>query len=165
MRQKKTAQNESYDFLESPIGTLFLVFRATTLIAISFSKPAFLPFRKTRESETVNSQLVEYFEKTRTDFTCNTEFAEGTKFEQKVWNILREIPYGETRTYKWVAEKTGQPNAYRAVGQALGKNPIPIIFACHRVIESDGALGGYSSGTEIKRRLLDLEYYTAQSSA
>ena len=88
---------------------------------------------------------------------------EGTEFERKVWETLKEIPYGETRTYKWLAEKIGKPHAFRAVGNALGKNPIPIIFPCHRVIETDGSLGGYSGGTDIKRRLLEIEYYTKLS--
>jgi methylated-DNA-[protein]-cysteine S-methyltransferase len=88
---------------------------------------------------------------------------EGTDFEKKVWETLRKIPYGETRTYKWLAEEIGKPQAFRAVGNALGKNPIPIIFPCHRVIESDGSLGGYSGGVDIKRRLIEIEYYTKQS--
>lgn len=85
-------------------------------------------------------------------------FLEGTDFDKKVWLALKEIPYGETKTYKWLAEKTGNSNAYRAVGQALSRNPIPIVFPCHRIIESDGSIGGYSSGINIKRRLLEIEY-------
>jgi methylated-DNA-[protein]-cysteine S-methyltransferase len=87
------------------------------------------------------------------------KFLSGTDFEKGVWSVLRDIPFGETRTYKWVAERTGSPSAVRAVGQALSKNPIPIIVPCHRVIESDGSIGGYSSGVNTKRRLLELEYY------
>jgi methylated-DNA-[protein]-cysteine S-methyltransferase len=64
------------------------------------------------------------------------------------------------RTYKWLAEKTGKPGAFRAVGQSLSRNPIPIILPCHRVIESDGSIGGYSAGVDIKRRLLEIEYYS-----
>ena len=111
----------------------------------------------------VRKELVEYFEKGRQEFTCETIFFEGTEFEKKVWNTLKKIPYGETRTYKWLAEEIGKPHAFRAVGNALGKNPIPIIFPCHRVIEADGSIGGYSSGVDIKRRLLELEYYTRLS--
>jgi O-6-methylguanine DNA methyltransferase len=84
----------------------------------------------------------------------------GTEFERKVWAALNEIPFGETRTYKWIAEKIGNPAAVRAVGRALSKNPIPIVIPCHRVIESDGSIGGYSSGVNIKKRLLELEYYS-----
>lgn len=88
---------------------------------------------------------------------------EGTEFEQRVWSALSGIPFGETRTYKWIAEKIGNPGAVRAVGRALSKNPLPIIIPCHRVIESDGSLGGYSSGTHRKRRLLEMEYYGKMS--
>lgn len=108
-------------------------------------------------------ELAGYFEEARQEFTCQTAFIEGTEFEKKVWEALKEIPYGETRTYKWLAEEIGKPHAFRAVGNALGKNPIPIIFPCHRVIETDGSIGGYSPGTDIKRRLLELEYYTKLS--
>ena len=88
---------------------------------------------------------------------------EGTDFEKKVWLALKEIPYGEARTYKWLSEKIGSPKASRAVGQALGRNPISIVLPCHRIIESDGSIGGYSSGVDIKRRLLEMEYYNALS--
>src|SRR4030043_1701346 len=88
---------------------------------------------------------------------------EGTEFERKVWLTLKEIPYGETRTYKWLAEKIGKPSAYRAVGKALSRNPLPIVLPCHRIIESDGTIGGYSSGIDIKRRLLEIEYYNKVS--
>ena len=108
-------------------------------------------------------ELLDYFNKARQEFTCRTAFTEGTEFERKVWETLRKIPYGETRTYKWLAEEIGKPLAFRAVGNALGKNPIPIIFPCHRVIETDGSLGGYSGGMDIKRRLIEIEYYTKLS--
>ena len=81
----------------------------------------------------------------------------------KVWYALNEIPYGETKTYKWIAEKIGKPAAVRAVGQALSKNPIPIVVPCHRVIESDGSIGGYSSGVNVKKRLLEMEYYSGKT--
>jgi methylated-DNA-[protein]-cysteine S-methyltransferase len=104
-------------------------------------------------------ELGEYFENGKDNFTQKISITKGTEFEKKVWLTLQEIPFGETRTYKWLAEKVGKPNAFRAVGQALGKNPLPIILPCHRIIESDGSIGGYSGGTDIKRRLLDKEYY------
>jgi methylated-DNA-[protein]-cysteine S-methyltransferase len=107
----------------------------------------------------VKKELREYFEKGREEFTQKIAFARGTDFDREVWLALREVPYGETRTYKWLAGRIGKPNASRAVGQALGRNPIPIILPCHRIIESDGSLGGYSGGVDIKRRLLDMEYY------
>jgi methylated-DNA-[protein]-cysteine S-methyltransferase len=95
-----------------------------------------------------------YFNGHLNKFKQEIKFITGTDFEQKAWLALREIPYGETRTYKWLAEKVGSPKAARAIGQALKKNPLPIILPCHRVIASDSSLGGFSWGVEIKRWLL-----------
>jgi methylated-DNA-[protein]-cysteine S-methyltransferase len=81
----------------------------------------------------------------------------ATNFQKKVWEVVKTIPYGQTRTYKWVAEKIGNPKAFRAVGQALKKNPLPGIIPCHRVIRSDGKLGGFSKGSKEKERLLKSE--------
>lgn len=85
------------------------------------------------------------------------DLSAATPFQVKVWEITRLIPYGETRNYRWVAEQIGRPAAARAVGQALAKNPLPIIIPCHRVVASDGKPGGYSGGLEMKRDLLRLE--------
>lgn len=79
------------------------------------------------------------------------------EFQREVLKVVSQIPWGETRSYKWVAEKINKPGATRAVGQALKKNPYPFIIPCHRVIKSDGSLGGYSSGLQYKKFLLDLE--------
>lgn len=81
----------------------------------------------------------------------------GTPFQKRVWGALLEIPYGHTRTYQDVARAIGHPRAFRAVGNANGSNCIPLIIPCHRVIASNGGLGGYGHGLEVKRRLLDLE--------
>ena len=83
----------------------------------------------------------------------------GTDFQNRVWETIRQIPYGEVRSYKWVAEKVGRPKAVRAVGSAVGANAAIILNPCHRVIRSNGALGGYGGGLERKRRLLALEGY------
>lgn len=163
MKQEKVDNNEFYDALATPLGTFYLIFNFRALTGITIERPAGLYLKKTEDAAVVKNELTEYLEKGRRDFSCKTAFKEGTDFEKLVWNILREIPYGETRTYKWVAEKIGKPNAFRAVGNALGKNPIPIIFPCHRIIESDGSLGGYSFGENIKRRLLEIEYYSKMS--
>ncbi len=82
-----------------------------------------------------------------------------TKFQWKVLEVTAKIPIGETRSYKWVAEKVGSPKAVRAVGQALKKNPYPVTIPCHRVIRQDGSLGGYSGGSQAKKaKLLAIEY-------
>lgn len=80
-----------------------------------------------------------------------------THFQKKVYKVVANIPYGEVRSYKWVAQRIGKPKASRAVGQALKKNPYTVIIPCHRVIRSDGLLGGYSKGTKVKKRLLHKE--------
>ena len=82
---------------------------------------------------------------------------EGTPFQKKVWKAIATIPYGETRSYKWIAQKIGHPKAVRAVGQACGANPFPFIIPCHRVVASNGKIGGFSLGLKLKRRLLKLE--------
>ena len=101
-------------------------------------------------------ELREYFAGRRRTFTVKLDL-EGTEFQRKAWQAMRKIPFGETISYGEQARKVGKPKAYRAVGSANGKNPIPIIVPCHRVLASDGSLGGYSLGLSMKRRLLALE--------
>lgn len=81
----------------------------------------------------------------------------GTDFQKQVWDTIQRIPYGEVCSYKWIAEQIGKPKAVRAVGSAVGANPVSILNPCHRVIRSNGALGGYGGGLKRKRRLLALE--------
>jgi methylated-DNA-[protein]-cysteine S-methyltransferase len=104
-------------------------------------------------------QLALYFAGRLFDFDLLLDM-KGTPFQRRVWGALREIPYGETRTYAQLASIVGAPKGFRAVGAANGKNPIPIIVPCHRVVESNGGLGGFSCGIAYKRRLLDLEQRT-----
>lgn len=101
-------------------------------------------------------QLREYFTGKRKTFDVKLA-PQGTTFQQDVWAALREIPYGETRSYRDIARMLGRPNATRAVGAANGANPIPIIIPCHRVIGANGALTGFGGGLAMKRHLLDLE--------
>jgi methylated-DNA-[protein]-cysteine S-methyltransferase len=152
-----------YDTFKSPIGMLYMVFSGGYLTAVSFKKPAGIQYRAGSAPDGLIRQLREYFGGSGVVFNQKIRFLRGTDFEKRVWTTLREIPYGETRTYKWLAERIGMPKATRAVGRALSKNPIPIILPCHRVIESDGSIGGYSSGVDIKRRLLELEYYSKKA--
>lgn len=104
----------------------------------------------------VFAQLDEYFAGTRMTFDFAWQ-AHGTPFQQKVWAALCEIPYGETRSYKDIAEAIGCPKAFRAVGMANHANPIFIVIPCHRVIGSNGSLVGYGGGLEMKKALLELE--------
>ncbi|MBI4849112.1 MAG: methylated-DNA--[protein]-cysteine S-methyltransferase [Nitrospirae bacterium] len=149
-----------YDIFDSPLGEVYLIFSGNLLSGISFEKPAGTPFKKGAAPESFIRELDSYFKGTNIRFTQGLKFLIGTDFEKKVWAALNEIPSGETRTYKWVAEKVGSPLAVRAVGRALSKNPIPIVVPCHRVIESDGSIGGYSAGGNRKKRLLEMEYYS-----
>jgi len=145
-----------FDSFESPLGPVYMIFTGGALTGISFKKPH---LKKGKAPEKFIRELEDYFEGRLRRFTQKTAFPEGTDFEKAVWAAIGEVPYGETRTYKWLAERVGSPGGARAVGQALSKNPIPIVVPCHRVIESTGDIGGYSSGVDIKRRLLEMEYY------
>ncbi len=102
-------------------------------------------------------QLREYFSKKRKNFSIPLDLQGATPFQLAVWAAIQAIPYGQTRTYKKIAQRIGNIYGVRAVGNACGQNRIPIIVPCHRVIRSDGKLGGYSAGLEIKRFLLKLE--------
>ena len=105
---------------------------------------------------TAQRQLEEYFAGHRRSFELPLA-PSGTAFQRQVWFALADIPYGETISYAELAARVGRPRAFRAVGQANGANPIPIILPCHRVIASDGGIGGYGGGLDLKRQLLALE--------
>jgi len=111
----------------------------------------------------VLSDLKRYFNGEKVDFNPPARYinhlTRASEFERSIYKTLMAIPYGQVQSYKWVAQKAGHPKAVRAVGNALAKNPLPIIIPCHRVIKSDGFLGGFSaiSGTELKKKLLKLE--------
>jgi len=102
-------------------------------------------------------RLKVYFSGHRTTFPDKLDLSRATHFQREVWEITRLIPHGKTRSYAWIAEQIKKPKAMRAVGQALSKNPLPIIVPCHRVVASDGKLGGFRGGVEMKRCLLSLE--------
>jgi len=102
-------------------------------------------------------RLKGYFSGSRVTFTDELDLSHATHFQREVWETTRLIPYGETRNYAWIAEQIEKPQAARAVGQALSKNPLPIIVPCHRVVASDGKLSGFSGGVEMKQHLLSLE--------
>jgi methylated-DNA-[protein]-cysteine S-methyltransferase len=98
-----------------------------------------------------------YFGGNKIAFPDELDLSEATPFQRKVWETTRLIPYGETRSYTWVAQQVSKPQAARAVGQALARNPLSIIIPCHRVLTINGQLGGFTGGVEMKRRLLYLE--------
>jgi len=98
-----------------------------------------------------------YFQGKKVDFTVQFDLSQATPFERLVWETTRQIPYGETRSYSWLAKQIGKPQAPRAVGQALGRNQLPIVIPCHRVLAINGTLGGFGGGLEMKKYLLDLE--------
>lgn len=112
--------------------------------------------RPTALADLAFSQLKEYLAGHRREFTFPVE-PKGTPFQQEVWAVLRRIPYGETRTYREIAEEIGRPKACRAVGMANHSNPCWIVIPCHRVIGSNGKLTGYAGGLEMKKMLLQLE--------
>lgn len=101
--------------------------------------------------------LNSYFAGERVKFEIPLDWVGYTGFQKSVWSATARIPYGETRTYAWVAEAAGSPNASRAAGSALGSNPLPVIIPCHRVIRADGGMGGFGMGMNVKEMLLELE--------
>ncbi|MCY4438775.1 MAG: methylated-DNA--[protein]-cysteine S-methyltransferase [Deltaproteobacteria bacterium] len=152
----------NYDWMESPAGDLLIVADDAALRMISFregSYPGKVPEGWRRGGAVVadaTGQLGEYFAGRRQRFDLPLA-PSGTAFQLRVWQALREIPYGVTCSYGEQARAMGQPRAVRAVGAANGRNPLPIVVPCHRVIGGDGRLTGYAGGLEIKRFLLELE--------
>lgn len=151
-----------YCYFDTPIGELLLAGEANALSMIGFPKgvmrrdpePDWIyneePFADVRE------QLAEYFSGERKHFDLRLTIA-GTEFQLSVLEALQEIPYGETRSYGAIAKQIGRPKAVRAVGAANGRNPIPIVVPCHRVIGHTGDLTGFGGGLDTKEALLRLE--------
>ncbi len=110
-----------------------------------------------RRFKDIIERLRAYFSGQRVDFPDKLDLSGATPFQREVWQAARLIPYSETRSYAWIAGQIGRPEAARAVGQALGRNPFPVVVPCHRVLKSDGSLGGFSGGIETKKFLLSLE--------
>jgi O-6-methylguanine DNA methyltransferase len=113
-----------------------------------------------RLAEQAREELSEYFQGKRAFFSVPVDLSEAPDFQKKVLAAARRIPFGEVRPYAWVAQRIGHPRAVRAVGTALGRNPVPFIVPCHRVLQTGGGLGGYLFGTDVKSRLLSLERTT-----
>ncbi len=148
--------------MDSPLGTLTIVADGHAVVAVRL--PDSEGSRPTGGSNSPDpvltlaaSELKLYFAGALKTFTVPVSFDQGTEFQRAVWTALASIPYGETRTYSWVAREIGRPASVRAVGRACGQNPVAIIVPCHRVIGVDGSLTGYAGGMECKRTLLSHE--------
>lgn len=150
---------EQKAYLESPVGRLVILEKEGAIsqihIAARYDPPG-VPKAESSSLLEAKKQLTEYFECRRTVFELPLA-PEGTAFQRRVWENLLKIPYGDTWSYKQLAEAVGKPKACRAVGGANGKNPIMIVIPCHRVIAADGSIGGYSGGLSVKSLLLALE--------
>jgi methylated-DNA-[protein]-cysteine S-methyltransferase len=148
----------------SPVGRLTIVTTDKGLSAILWDnhRPGRVRLTITREDNAhplileAERQLAEYFVRRRRCFTLPLD-ASGTAFQRDVWDALRTIPFGETRSYAQIAQQIGHPRAVRAVGAANGRNPLSIVVPCHRVVASTGALTGFAGGLDVKARLLALE--------
>jgi methylated-DNA-[protein]-cysteine S-methyltransferase len=102
-------------------------------------------------------QLLDYLSGSRHTFDLPLDLSKGTPFQRQVWRTLQRVPYGKLRSYQWVAMRVGGPSYARAVGNAVGANPVPIVIPCHRIVAQDASLGGFSGGLPTKRKLLTLE--------
>ena len=151
-----------YTYMDSPVGRLLLAGEADGLALISFPEDRYRrepgPDWQADQGNfgAALDQLGAYFAGELTDFDLDLA-PEGTSFQRAVWTALRDIPYGETRSYGEIAREIGRPAASRAVGAANGSNPLPIVVPCHRVIGSTGKLTGFGGGIEVKAALLALE--------
>lgn len=151
----------SFDEIDSPIGTLTAAADANGLRWLLFPRNRHEPGRAQWRRDpapfaALRRQLAAYFAGELHEFDLPLA-AQGTDFQLSVWTALRAIPYGETRSYRDLAIAVGNARAVRAVGLANGRNPLPIIAPCHRVIGADGSMTGFGGGIETKRFLLDLE--------
>ncbi|MFH9586266.1 methylated-DNA--[protein]-cysteine S-methyltransferase [Streptomyces luteogriseus] len=153
---------KQYTVTDSPYGPLTLVAEEGVLCGLYMTDQRHRPQQETfgTRDDTLfaeaEEQLKAYFAGELKEFTVELSLA-GTPFQRAVWDELRRIPYGETRTYGQLADSLGTPTASRAVGLANGRNPIGIIVPCHRVVGANGGLTGYGGGLERKQRLLDFE--------
>ncbi|MGR3317893.1 MAG: methylated-DNA--[protein]-cysteine S-methyltransferase [Candidatus Anammoxibacter sp.] len=156
-----------YREFNSPIGNIKVVGTSKAICYVWIIQDSFSKFEKVVSSRFGSKPIKDrsalkeaedafqrYFDGTLKRFDLPLDISTGTQFQKRVWTVLKDIPFGQVRSYKWVAEKTGNPCACRAVGSANGKNPIPVIIPCHRVVRTNGNLGGFSSGIDIKKSLL-----------
>ncbi|MDD5218143.1 MAG: MGMT family protein [Candidatus Omnitrophica bacterium] len=171
MSQRKKSGNQSRDILKVPVhtrwGTLELWATDRGLVRLKFvtgrhsrsrDRKGLKPQRPGPQIKHAENAIKKYFSGKPISFgSLKIDWQDKTAFERHVLHKLSEIGYGHVRTYRDLAGRAGAPKAARAVGSVMRKNPLPIILPCHRVIRSDGSLGGYSGGLKLKKRLLDLE--------
>ena len=138
--------------LQTPLGDLYIRQSDDKLQSVSYDSPG----PNSDSSTQAEDQLQEYFSGNRVNFDLKVQ-PEGTLFQKQVWEEMQKIPFGETVTYAELAKRVGRPEAWRAVANACGKNPIVIVIPCHRVVGSYGKVGGYSGGLERKQWLLEHE--------
>lgn len=141
--------------VDSPVTCLAVTVQGGAVTRIDLNRRGRCPPRG-RLRRHVARELKQYLAGERTEFTFPI-WADGSEFSQRVWRAVQAIPYGETITYGELARRIGNPKAFRAVGTANGRNPLPLVIPCHRVVAAGGRLGGYGGGLRLKRRLLDLE--------
>jgi len=169
-RQTPSSTIIAYALFPSPIGTIGLAATPKGLCRLSLNVPSESAFRKKLRREyrrpvlrddnsfkDLAARLQAYFSGKPVRFNTRFDLSEGTSFQQKVWRSLRRIPYGQTRSYRSVAQSIGHPQSSRAVGGACGNNPVAVLIPCHRVIGADGKLGGFTGGLHIKRWLIQSE--------
>ncbi len=137
--------------MNSPLGPIYLTVNDGALISLGYSAQ-----QSDDGTDEAGGQLQEYFSGNRVNFDLRVR-PEGTLFQKQVWEEMQKIPFGETVTYAELAKRVGRPEAWRAVANACGKNPIVIVIPCHRVVGSYGKLGGYSGGIDKKQWLLQHE--------
>ncbi|MDE2419077.1 MAG: methylated-DNA--[protein]-cysteine S-methyltransferase [Burkholderiales bacterium] len=161
MKFKNTLQ---YCSFSGPLGPMTLAAHGDALAGIWFDgqqhQPVSAPWTATRSHPALRQtalQLQEYFAGKRTTFDLLLDLSGGTVFQQQVWRALLDIPSGSTVSYGAISQRIGKPSAVRAVGAAVGRNPLSIVVPCHRVVGANGALTGYAGGLERKIALLQLE--------
>lgn len=168
--RREGLETVGYRVVDSPLGPLWIAVGPRGLVNIHYgTDPSPLELRRivraygpgvlpdARRVDPVARELDQYWSGKRRDFDVTVDLSPLTPFQRKVLGVTARVPYGELITYAEVARKTGNDNAYRAAAGAIGDNPVPIVVPCHRVVASDGTLGGYAGGLDAKRRLLTLE--------
>ncbi len=158
-----------YTSVSSPLGELWLAATPQGICRLSYGpavprwvvllreENSLAPSADHRLLSEAREQLAEYFEGSRRSFELPLDLSCGSSFQRRVWEATSHIPYGQVRSYGQIARALASAGSARAVGRALGRNPVPIIVPCHRVTRTDGTLGGYSGGPHIKRALLAIE--------